>query len=68
MRVCFYVTLDEEDGTFTGRIQFDSDRMVRTNFSATVIEIKPGRTSLNSIKEVSFFFFVFDQASLNNVN
>uniref|UniRef100_A0A183UX66 Lig_chan-Glu_bd domain-containing protein n=1 Tax=Toxocara canis TaxID=6265 RepID=A0A183UX66_TOXCA len=50
-----FVILDEKDGTFTGRIQFDKEKLVRTNFSATVIEIKPGRTSLNSIKEVKPF-------------
>uniref|UniRef100_A0A0M3KCZ3 ANF_receptor domain-containing protein n=1 Tax=Anisakis simplex TaxID=6269 RepID=A0A0M3KCZ3_ANISI len=45
------VVLDEEDGTFTGRIQFDGETLLRTNFTATAIEIKPGRMSLNSIKE-----------------
>uniref|UniRef100_A0A1I7XS71 Glutamate receptor n=1 Tax=Heterorhabditis bacteriophora TaxID=37862 RepID=A0A1I7XS71_HETBA len=45
------VILGEEDGTLTGRIQFDPRTNWRMNFSATVIEIKPGVNSLNSIKE-----------------
>ncbi|RCN33140.1 Ligand-gated ion channel [Ancylostoma caninum] len=46
------VVLTQEDGTLTGRIQFDPHTGWRTNYSATVIEIKPGVNSLNSIKEV----------------
>ncbi|KAL6727353.1 hypothetical protein Aduo_009239 [Ancylostoma duodenale] len=45
------VVLTHEDGTLTGRIQFDPNTGWRTNYSATVIEIKPGVNSLNSIKE-----------------
>ncbi|EYC30247.1 hypothetical protein Y032_0005g2539 [Ancylostoma ceylanicum] len=45
------VVLTQEDGTLTGRIQFDPHTGWRTNYSATVIEIKPGVNSLNSIKE-----------------
>ncbi|XGW15532.1 hypothetical protein V3C99_001194 [Haemonchus contortus] len=45
------VVLTHEDGTLTGRIQFDPHTGWRTNFSVTVIEIKPGVNTLNSIKE-----------------
>ncbi|CAI4231389.1 unnamed protein product [Auanema sp. JU1783] len=45
------VVLTEEEGTLTGRIQFHAQTGWRTNFSATVIEIKPGVNSLNSIQE-----------------
>ncbi|CAJ0598689.1 unnamed protein product [Cylicocyclus nassatus] len=45
------VVLTSDDGTLTGRIQFDPHTGWRTNYSATVIEIKPGVNSLNSIKE-----------------
>ncbi|VDP29088.1 unnamed protein product [Heligmosomoides polygyrus] len=45
------VVLTRDDGTLTGRIQFDPHTGWRTNFSATVVEIKPGVNSLNSIKE-----------------
>uniref|UniRef100_A0A0N4X9C2 Glutamate receptor n=1 Tax=Haemonchus placei TaxID=6290 RepID=A0A0N4X9C2_HAEPC len=37
------VVLTHDDGTLTGRIQFDPHTGWRTNFSVTVIEIKPGR-------------------------
>lgn len=49
------VVLTRDDGTLTGRIQFDPHTGWRTNFSATVVEIKPGVNSLNSIKEVDHF-------------
>ncbi|ETN80824.1 hypothetical protein NECAME_08901 [Necator americanus] len=45
------VVLTSDDGTLTGRIEFDPNTGWRTNFSAAVIEIKPGVNSLNSIKE-----------------
>ncbi|EGT53286.1 hypothetical protein CAEBREN_28713 [Caenorhabditis brenneri] len=45
------VVLTEQDGTLTGRIQFDKITGRRTNFSAEIIEIKPGVNSLNSIWE-----------------
>ncbi|KAK5970110.1 Ligand-gated ion channel [Trichostrongylus colubriformis] len=45
------VVLTHDDGTLTGRIQFDPNTGWRTNFSVTVIEIKPGVNTLNSIKE-----------------
>ncbi|KAJ1358700.1 Glutathione reductase (GR) (GRase) [Parelaphostrongylus tenuis] len=41
--------------TLTGQIQFDPLTGFRTNFSATVIEIRPGVNSLTSIKEVKPF-------------
>ncbi|CAJ0941733.1 unnamed protein product, partial [Mesorhabditis belari] len=45
------VDLDERNGTLTGRIQFDPQTGLRKNFSATVIEIRPGINSLTSIRE-----------------
>ncbi|EFP09515.1 CRE-GLR-2 protein [Caenorhabditis remanei] len=45
------VVLTEQDGTLTGRIQFDKITGRRTNFSAEIVEIKPGVNSLNSIWE-----------------
>ncbi|CAJ0578480.1 unnamed protein product, partial [Mesorhabditis spiculigera] len=45
------VVLDERNGTLTGRIEFDPETGLRKNFSATVIEIRPGVNSLTSIKE-----------------
>ncbi|VDL67342.1 unnamed protein product [Nippostrongylus brasiliensis] len=45
------VVLTRDEGTLTGHIQFDPHTGWRTNFSATVIEIKPGVNSWNSIKE-----------------
>ncbi|EPB68135.1 hypothetical protein ANCCEY_12773 [Ancylostoma ceylanicum] len=51
LRLYIEVVLTQEDGTLTGRIQFDPHTGWRTNYSATVIEIKPGVNSLNSIKE-----------------
>ncbi|VDM70966.1 unnamed protein product, partial [Strongylus vulgaris] len=35
------MVLTSDDGTLTGRIQFDPHTGWRTNYSATVIEIKP---------------------------
>ncbi|CCD61608.1 Glutamate receptor 2 [Caenorhabditis elegans] len=45
------VVLTDKDGTLTGRIQFDKVTGKRTNFSAEIVEIKPGVNSLNSIWE-----------------
>ncbi|CAD6185962.1 unnamed protein product [Caenorhabditis auriculariae] len=45
------VSINEDHGTLTGNIQFDPKTGYRTNFSAMVIEIKPGLSSLNSIWE-----------------
>ncbi|KJH43012.1 Ligand-gated ion channel [Dictyocaulus viviparus] len=49
--ILFKVVLDGDDGTLTGRIQFDPHTGFRTNFSVTVIEIRPGVNTLTSIKE-----------------
>ncbi|VDN54991.1 unnamed protein product [Dracunculus medinensis] len=45
------IVLDEKDGTLSGRIQFDADKLVRTNFTATVIEIKQGQRTFNTFRE-----------------
>ncbi|VDM63252.1 unnamed protein product, partial [Angiostrongylus costaricensis] len=45
------VVLTSDDGTLTGRIQFDPQTGFRTNFSATIIEIRPDVNSLISVKE-----------------
>ncbi|CAI5445016.1 unnamed protein product [Caenorhabditis angaria] len=45
------VVIDENDGTLTGKIQFDAKNGARKNFSASVIEIRPGTSSLNSVWE-----------------
>ncbi|CAB3403027.1 unnamed protein product [Caenorhabditis bovis] len=50
-RVIKKVVLTEDDGSLTGRIQFDPKTGMRTNFTASIIEIKPGVNSLNSIWE-----------------
>uniref|UniRef100_A0A158P968 Glutamate receptor ionotropic, kainate 2 n=1 Tax=Angiostrongylus cantonensis TaxID=6313 RepID=A0A158P968_ANGCA len=45
------VVLTSDDGTLTGRIQFDPHTGFRTNFSATIIEIRPDVNSLSSVKK-----------------
>ncbi|CAI2347615.1 unnamed protein product [Caenorhabditis sp. 36 PRJEB53466] len=45
------VVLSDQDGTLTGRIEFDRVSGRRTNFSAEVVEIRPGVNSLNSVWE-----------------